>query len=147
MEKTNELNKFLSYLHMGNSIYRIYYKEAVSLKNEKLTDLIVSISETFKKHEETITKEIEKYGEKATESLTMAGLIGVYKEKMKNFKDDFVVVTSAIKATNMGLISSLKFVSENKALPKSTKKLLFKVIDDYVQITDELKNYLTEKYS
>ena len=135
MEKTNELNKFLSYIHMGNSIYRIYYKEAVSLKNEKLTDLIVS------------TKEIEKYGEKATESLTMAGLIGVYKEKMKNFKDDFVVVTSAIKATNMGLISSLKFVSENKALPKSTKKLLFKVIDDYVQITDELKNYLTEKYS
>ena len=99
MEKTNELNKFLSYIHMGNSIYRIYYKEAVSLKNEKLTDLIVSISETFKKHEETITKEIEKYGEKATESLTMAGLIGVYKEKMKNFKDDFVVVTSAIKAT------------------------------------------------
>ena len=147
MEKTNELNKFLSYIHMGNSIYRIYYKEAVSLKNEKLTDLIVSISETFKKHEEAITKEIEKYGEKATESLTMAGLIGVYKEKMKNFKDDFVVVTSAIKATNMGLISSLKFVSENKALPKSTKKLLFKVIDDYVQITDELKNYLTEKYS
>lgn len=147
MEKTNELNKFLSYIHMGNSIYRIYYKEAVSLKNEKLTDLIVSITETFKKHEEAITKEIEKYGEKATESLTMAGLIGVYKEKMKNFKDDFVVVTSAIKATNMGLISSLKFVSENKALPKSTKKLLFKVIDDYVQITDELKNYLTEKYS
>lgn len=147
MEKTNELNKFLSYIHMGNSIYRIYYKEAVSLKNEKLTDLIVSISETFKKHEETITKEIKKYGKKATESLTMAGLIGVYKEKMKNFKDDFVVVTSAIKATNMGLISSLKFVSENKALPKSTKKLLFKVIDDYVQITDELKNYLTEKYS
>ena len=141
MEKTNELNKFLSYIHMGNSIYRIYYKEAVSLKNEKLTDLIVSISEAFKKHEETITKEIEKYGEKATESLTMAGLIGVYKEKMKNFKDDFVVVTSAIKATNMGLISSLKFVSENKALPKSTKKLLFKVIDDYVQIIDELKNY------
>ena len=147
MEKTNELNKFLSYIHMGNSIYRIYYKEAVSLKNEKLTDLIVSISETFKKHEEAITKEIEKYGEKATESLTMAGLIGVYKEKMKNFKDDFVVVTSAIKATNMGLISSLKFVSENKALPKSTKKLLFKVIDDYVLIIDELKNYLTEKYS
>ena len=144
MEKTNELNKFPSYIHMGNSIYRIYYKEAVSLKNEKLTDLIVSISETFKKHEETITKEIEKYGEKATESLTMAGVIGVDKEKMKNFKDDFVVV---IKATNMGLISSLKFVSENKALPKSTKKLLFKVIDDYVQIIDELKNYLTEKYS
>ena len=57
------------------------------------------------------------------------------------------VVTSAIKATNMGLISSLKFVSKNKALPKSTKKLLFKVIDDYVQIIDELKNYLTEKYS
>lgn len=147
MEKTNELNKFLSYIHMGNSIYRIYYKEAISLNNSKLTDLIVNISETFKKHEETITKEIEKYGEKATESLTMAGIIGVYKERMKHFKDDFVVVTSAIKATNMGLISSLKFIKENKALPKSTKKLLIKVIDDYVQIIEDLKNYLTEEYS
>ena len=142
MEKTNELNKFLSYIHMGNSIYRIYYKEAVSLKNEKLTDLIVSISETFKKHEETITKEIEKYGEKATESLTMAGLIGVY-------NIIYIVINQYLlnEIGKINLISSLKFVSENKALPKSTKKLLFKVIDDYVQIIDELKNYLTEKYS
>ena len=33
MEKTNELNKFLSYIHMGNSVYRIYYEEAVNLKD------------------------------------------------------------------------------------------------------------------
>ena len=59
------------------------------------------------------------------------------------FKTKFGLITTVW----YGLISSLKFVSENKALPKSTKKLLFKVIDDYVQIIDELKNYLTEKYS
>ncbi len=34
MEKTNELNKFLSYVHMGTSIYRIYYEHAEKLKNK-----------------------------------------------------------------------------------------------------------------
>ena len=36
MEKTNELNKFLSYMHMGNTIYRIYLEHAKKLENEKL---------------------------------------------------------------------------------------------------------------
>ena len=40
MEKTNELNKFISYIHMGNSIYRIYYKEAGRLENKKIKEFI-----------------------------------------------------------------------------------------------------------
>lgn len=147
MEKSNELNKFLSYIHMGNAIYRIYYEETKKLNNEKLTELIVSISETFKKHEEIVIREIEKLGEKATKSLTMAGRLGLYKEKMKSFKNDLAIATSAIKATNMGLISSLKFIGENKSLPKNTKKIIVKVVDDYAQIIVNLKNYITEIYN
>ena len=41
MEKTNELNKFLSYMHMGNTIYRIYLEHAKKLENEKLIHLII----------------------------------------------------------------------------------------------------------
>ena len=52
MEKTNELNKFLSYIHMGNSVFRIYYNEAKNLNDQNLIDLIVEIEEIFKKHEE-----------------------------------------------------------------------------------------------
>ena len=55
MEKTNELNKFLSYIHMGNSVYRIYYDEARELNDDELLDEIVKIQEIFKTHEESIS--------------------------------------------------------------------------------------------
>ena len=43
MEKTNELNKFLSYIHMGMSVYRIYHGVAKKLNDNKLSSLIVEI--------------------------------------------------------------------------------------------------------
>ena len=54
MEKTNELNKFLSYMHMGNTIFRIYLEHAKKLENKKLINLIVEIQEIFKTHEEAM---------------------------------------------------------------------------------------------
>ena len=86
MEKTNELNKFLSYIHMGNSVYRIYYEESKKINDDSLTKEIVYIQEKFKQHEESITKLINEQGEEATNSLTAAGLMGLYKEKMKVFQ-------------------------------------------------------------
>ena len=54
MEMTNELNKFLSYIHMGNSVYRIYYAEAKKFNDTKLTNMIKEMMEIFKTHEEKI---------------------------------------------------------------------------------------------
>ena len=45
MEKTNELNKFLSYIHMGMSVYRIYHGVAKKLNDDKLSALIVEIED------------------------------------------------------------------------------------------------------
>ena len=70
MEKTNELNKFLSYIHMGNSIYRIYYKEAVSLKNEKLTD-----DEIYRVVKESANLGIKKIRITGGEPLVRAGIV------------------------------------------------------------------------
>ena len=47
MEKTNELNKFLSYIHMGTSIYRIYKDSAEKLHADSLIDLIVDPGSSF----------------------------------------------------------------------------------------------------
>ena len=65
MEKTNELNKFLSYMHMGNTIYRIYLEHAKKLENEKLIHLIIEIDENkelSKGIKEYIIKVIDDYG-------------------------------------------------------------------------------------
>ena len=40
MEKTNELNKLISYIHMGNTIYRIYLEHAEELQDNKLINEI-----------------------------------------------------------------------------------------------------------
>ncbi len=142
MEKTNELNKFLSYIHMGNSIFRIYHKESENLKNEKLLGVIEEIEEIFKTHEEKFTNLITNMGEKPTESLTAAGVMGVLMEKMKFVDSDFDICINAIKSTNMGMLSAFKFLDENKKLPKKIKNEVTKVIDDYYMIIGKLKNYI-----
>ena len=143
MEKTNELNKFLSYIHMGNGVYRIYYEEAVNLKDHELIDEIVKTEEIFKTHEESITRLINEYGEEATNSITAAGLMGIYKEKMKSFDDSFDICISAVKTTNMGMVSAIKFLKENKNLPKKVKNEIKKVITDYSEIIKSFTTYLT----
>lgn len=145
MEKTNELNKFLSYIHMGTSIYRIYYDQAQRFNNKDLIDLIVEIEEIFKTHEEKITSLIKDMGEEATNSLTAAGLMGLYKEKLKMFDDSFDIMLAAIKSTNMGMLSSLKFLHQNKDLPDDVKKYIINVIKDYANIITKLTDYSLNK--
>lgn len=146
MEKTNELNKFLSYIHMGNTIYRIYHEQAEKLEDEKLVDLIIEIKEIFKKHEEAITKLIIDFNEEATDSLTFAGVMGVYKERLKAFPDSLSICTSAIKSTYMGMISAIKFLDDNKALSLGIKDHIIKVIDDYGVIVNKIKEFVLNRY-
>lgn len=141
MEMTNELNKFISYIHMGSSVYRIYYNEAKKFNDQKLESIITEIMEIFKKHEEEITLLINSFGETATDSLTAAGLFGVYKEKMKIFDSPLDISLSALKASNMGTISALKFLNSNKNLDSSVRKKIYDVINDYGIIMDKWTKY------
>ena len=141
MEKTNELNKFLSYIHMGTSIYRIYKDSAEKLHADSLTDLIVEIEEIFKTHEEKITRLIHEQNETATTSLTAAGILGVYKEKLKIFDNAFTICINALKSTHMGLISSIKFLDDNKELHKEIKDIVINVIEDYQRIEKKFIDY------
>ncbi len=142
MEKTNELNKFLSYIHMGMSVYRIYHDEAEKINDQELINLIVDIEEIFKRHEEKITRLINDLGEEATNSLTAAGVMGVYKEKLKVFEDSFDICHSALKSTNMGLLSAIKFFNENQDLPHTTLTKIVDVIKDYDKIQGMWLKYL-----
>lgn len=142
MEKTNELNKFLSYIHMGNSIFRIYHKECENLKNESLLRLISEIEETFKTHEEKFTSLITEMNEKPTDSLTSAGIFGVMMEKLKFIDNDFDICINAIKSTYMGMLSAIKFLYENKKLSKKLKDEITKVIMDYSDIVVKLRDYI-----
>lgn len=141
MEKTNELNKMLSYIHMGNSIFRVYGKEALRLNDEKLMNMINDVSNLFKSHEEIVSKLIEKENEHTTNSVSFAGRMGIFIEKIKTFKDSYSICLSAIKSVNMGLISTLKFLGENNNLKNPIKRQIIKIIDDYCFIIEKIKEY------
>ena len=145
MEKTNELNKFLSYIHMGTSVYRIYLDNAEKLHADSLISLIKEIEEIFKTHEEKITRLIHQENEKATTSLTAAGILGVYKEKLKIFDSAFTICINALKSTNMGLISAVKFLEDNKELHKDIKEIVINVIEDYQTIEKKLLDYVMNR--
>ena len=142
MEKSNELNKFLSYIHMGNSIYRIYLKEAEDLEDKQLIKQIKMIQKNFKKHETIITEFINEYDEKATKSITASGLMGIYMEKMKTFENSFSICKAAIKSTNMGMLSTIKFLKENEHLSKEIKDVIKDIIEDYQFIQEQLVNFI-----
>ena len=145
MEKSNELNKFLSYIHMGNSVFRIYYESAKKLKNKKLTKQIKEVQEIFKKHEEQVTSLINDLGEEATNSLTSAGIMGVFKEKLKSFDDSYTIIYSAIQSVNLGTLSALKFLNQNKELKINVRTIIESVIKDYSDIQTNLINYFLKE--
>ena len=144
MEKTNELNKFLSYIHMGNCVYRIYYDAAKELEDKNLVKLIKDIQKKFRDHENTITDMIHSYDEIATRSLTSAGIIGVYREKLKSFDDSFSICINAIKSTNMGMLSTLKFLKQNEKIDEDFKEVINKIIEDYINIQEQFIVFILE---
>jgi len=142
MENIYELNKFLSYIHMGNEVFRVFYDKAKMLNDEKLLDLIVKTEETFKTHEEKISKKIKELNVVPTKRLTLSGKIGVACEKMKIMDTPFKVCQNMIKATNMGMLSALKFLHENNNFSSKIKDSVKDVIDDYALIIKDVKSFV-----
>ena len=112
------------------------------MESFSLISLIKEIEEIFKTHEEKITRLIHEENEKATTSLTAAGVLGVYKEKLKIFDSAFTICINALKSTNMGLISAVKFLEDNKELHKEIKDIVINVIEDYQLIEKKLLDYV-----
>ena len=138
----NKLNKFLSYIHMGNDVFRLYYKHAEKIDNQELKELIVEIQEVFKQHEENMTNIIKSKGIDPTDSLTIQGKMGVIMENLKIIDNEFSIALDALKAVNMGEISALKFMYENKKIDESIINDLKIIITDYDKIKTKIKNYI-----
>ena len=145
--KYNRLNKFLSYIHMGNEVFRVYYKHAENVQNKELKRLIVDIQEVFKNHEEKITKLIALKGCSPTDTLTIQGKMGVFMESLKVVDDSFAIALDALKAVNMGEVSALKFLKENQKMDNSIKDDIKKIITDYDEIKTKIKNFIFRHFS
>ena len=125
-----EMNKFLKGVHMGGTIFKDYLEKAQSLK---LQSEITRIIESFRKHEEVITKRIPDLGGNAADSVGIMGGMGQLLEKIKllTADTDEEVLEHAIKAMEMGKKNANKFIKENKNLEESLLNDVKGVVKDY----------------
>lgn len=137
-----EMNKFLSYIHMGNETFRLYYKAAEDMNNKRLKKLITEIEEVFKRHEETVTKVLKKRTDDCSDSVTLMGKMALVMEKLKIIETEFDICERAIKAVNMGLISGLKFAYYNRDMDEEIKEVIKDVISDYTDIQEKINDYI-----
>jgi len=146
MNDLHELNKFLSYIHMGNETFRLYYEKACELDNKELKRLITSIQEVFKTHEELVTGILERNDFDCSDDVTLIGKMALIMEELKLVDDPFKICERAIKAVNNGLLSGLKMVYYNKNLDEEIKEAMKDVISDYTDILEDINDFILDNY-
>lgn len=125
-----ELNMFLKGIHMGGTTFKDYLEKAQSYE---LKEVLLEIIESFKRHEEAITKRINQMGGDAADSVGIMGMMGEFFEKVKLIPvdSDKEVIEHAVKAMEMGIKNGNKFIDENQNLEESLMKEVKGVVDDY----------------
>lgn len=138
-----ELNKFLIGIHMGGATFREYLDKA---QNLEFKSSLREIIESFKRHEEAITHRIEELGGNASDSLGIRGNIAEAFEKIKliSVDTDAEVCEHAIKAMNMGIKNTNKFMEEHKNMEESVMNDIKGVIKDYDDQLEVLNNLKTK---
>lgn len=138
-----ELNKFLTGIHMGGATFKEYLDKA---QNLELKSSLREIIESFKRHEEAITHRIEELGGNASDSLGIIGNIAEVFEKIKliSVDTDAEVCEHAIKAMNMGIKNTNKFMEEHKNMEESLMNDIKGVIKDYDDQLEVLNNLKTK---
>ena len=138
-----ELNKFLTGIHMGGATFKEYLDKA---QNLELKSSLREIIESFKRHEEAITHRIEELGGNASDSLGIRGNIAEAFEKIKliSVDTDAEVCEHAIKAMNMGIKNTNKFMEEHKNMEESLMNDIKGVIKDYDDQLEVLNNLKTK---
>ncbi len=143
-EDTKQMDKFFKRSAHGGSTFKDYLEKAqnVDLKNE-----LKNIIESFKRHEEAITKRIEQIGENAPDTLGFLGTIAGFFEKIKLIpvNNDLEVCDQAIRAIEMGIKQGEKFKDENKELDYSLMKEVNAIVNDYYThlntLNEIMRNY------
>lgn len=138
-----ELNKFLTGIHMGGATFKEYLDKA---QNLEFKSSLREIIESFKRHEEAITHRIEELGGNASDSLGIRGNIAEAFEKIKliSVDTDAEVCEHAIKAMNMGIKNTNKFMEEHKNMEESVMNDIKGVIKDYDDQLEVLNNLKTK---
>ncbi|HBD06415.1 MAG TPA: hypothetical protein DCY93_03280 [Firmicutes bacterium] len=138
-----EMNKFLSYLYMGENTFRIYLR---NVQEDDLMDLLTTHINKFKEHEQNIEEKISNYCA-VKKNLSFMQKRVLCMERMKaDGRSDMKLAFLAVKAINMGLESAMKFLYEYYSyLPKDFADNALIIVAYYGEVNSDLKAYILKK--
>lgn len=136
-----EMNKFLKGIYMGITTFKDYYDKAHAMPFKKD---IQSIIDSFNRHEEAVIRRIQELGGDPTDSIGIGGAMGELMEKIKliSANEDKEVAEHAVKAIEMGIKNSNKFLKEHDYFEPVLLDTIKGVIRDYDNNLRKMKEWI-----
>lgn len=137
--------RFLSYCRLGTACFRIYLQNA---KDGELVDLFSNQLKSLKENEDKLTACTNGIEPVSLGKLKFKERRVLYFERMKvqNYEDDIKIALNAIKTTELGMVSGMKYLNKNRnVFLHNFEEVAKSTIDQYMVIIAELKNYIIKK--
>ena len=142
-ETVKEYTELLEGCHMGASTFKIYLDETY---DPELKKLLTEALETFKKHEESLTKNILRLGSDPSDEVPLMGMISEFFEKMKvKMADTDKTLDYALRAIDMGIQGVENFHKKHPEINDDIRQATSDLLHDYKITYKKLSDYKIQR--
>lgn len=141
--EAKEIKKVVSSMHMGNILFKSYINRT---KDEELRRELAKILDRFEAHVNKYKVVCGKYHIDNIDKLNIRQEVSLNFQLMKQYKNDFGIISDALKGLNMGTLGMLDFIYNNKNINNEIKEYSKEVLKDYDILKERLHKFSLETY-
>ena len=138
-----EIKKVVSSMHMGNLLFKSYINRT---EDEKLKKELMKVLDRFEAHVNKYKMVCQKYHIENIDKLNFKQEVSLNIQLMKQYKNDFGIISDALKGLNMGTLGMLDFIYKNKNINNEIKEYSKEVLKDYDILKERLHKFSLETY-
>lgn len=138
-----EIKKVVSSMHMGNLLYKNYIKKT---NDELLKKELMRVLNRFENHVDKMKEVCNRYQIDNVDKLNVRQELSLSVQLMKQYKNDYAILSDAIKGLNMGTLGMLDFIHNNQKINYEIKDYSKEILKDYDILKERLHKFGLETY-
>ena len=138
-----EIKKVVSSMHMGNLLYKNYIKKT---NDELLKKELMRVLNRFENHVDKMKEVCSRYQIDNVDKLNVRQELSLSVQLMKQYKNDYAILSDAIKGLNMGTLGMLDFIHNNQKINYEIKDYSKEILKDYDILKERLHKFGLETY-
>lgn len=138
-----EIRKVVSSMHMGNLLFKNYISKAT---DESLKKELSKILDRFEAHVNKYKIVCSKYHVDNIDKFNLRQELSLNMQLLKQYKNDFGIISDALRGLNMGTLGMLDFIYNNKNINNEIKDYSKEVLKDYDILKERLHKFSLETY-